>query len=233
MKSKMSLLLASFVSAIIDWIAVLLQIRWLEYLFKPLTMILLILWFFKILPPEKPIIASFVLAGLVLSLFGDIFLMLPGNWFLAGLIAFLVGHVAYIIGFNSGGIQVRMSSLIIAVLISSFAVPIYLQLRGGLKTSGRERLILPVTLYVIVISIMFWSASTVLFREDWITLAGVLLTIGAGFFFFSDAILGWNRFVKTIERGNLIVIVTYHSAQYLISFGVLYRLGLLPNGLFG
>jgi uncharacterized membrane protein YhhN len=229
----MSLLIISFLSAIIDWLAVLLQIKWLEYIFKPLTIVLLILWFFRKLPSDKPLIAWIILAGLVFSLFGDIFLMLPADWFLAGLIAFLIAHIAYTFGFNSGGIQLRLSSIFIAVIVFTIATIIYLQLRNGLKASGNEGLILPVTFYVIVISIMLWSASTTFFREDWLTQAAILVTIGAGFFFLSDAMLGWNRFVDAIPQGNLFVIVTYHTAQYLISFGILHSLGLLPDGLFG
>lgn len=229
----MSLLLSSFISAIIDWFAVLLQIKWLEYMFKPLTMVLLILWFFRKLPSNKPLIGWIILAGLLFSLFGDIFLMLPGDWFLAGLIAFLLAHIAYTFGFSSEGIQLRLSSILIGLLVFAIASIIYLQLRSGLKASRSEGLILPVTFYVIVISIMLWSASTSFFREDWSTQAAILATVGAGFFFFSDAVLGWNRFVDAIPRGNLLVIVAYHTAQYLITFGVLHRLGLLQGGLFG
>jgi uncharacterized membrane protein YhhN len=229
----MNLLIFSFISAIIDWFSVLLQIKWIEYIFKPLTVVLLILWFFRKLPSDKPLIAWIILAGLIFSLFGDIFLMLPGDWFLAGLIAFLVAQIAYTVGFNSGGLLIRLESTLVAVVIFAIAAVIYLQLRNGLKASGSEGLIPPVTIYVIVISIMLWSASTTFFRDDWLTQAAILVTIGAGFFYLSDAVLGWNRFVNEIPRGNLLVIMTYHTAQYLISFGVLCRLGLLPDGLFG
>ena len=229
----MSLLILSFGSAIIDWLAVVVEVKWLEYIFKPLTMVLLILWFLRKLPSDKPLIGWIILAGLIFSLFGDIFLMLPGDWFLAGLIAFLFAQIAYSVGFNIGGIQLRTSTILIAVVIFAIATGIYLQLRSGLKASGSEGLILPVTFYVIIISIMLWSASTSFFREEWLTQAAILVTVGAGIFFFSDAVLGWNRFVNEIPRGNLIVIMAYHAAQYLISFGVLQRLGVLSGGLFG
>lgn len=228
----MSLLIFSFTSAVLDWIAVLFQIKWLEYVFKPLTMILLILWVFQKLPADKPWLGWIILVGLILSLFGDIFLMLPGDWFLAGLIAFLLAHIAYSVGFNSGGVKLSTQSILIGVIIIAIAAAIYLQLRSGLRDSGNEGLILPVTFYVLIISFMLWSASTSNLREDWLSQAAILVTAGAALFFLSDALLGWNRFVREIPRGNLIVIMTYHAAQYLISFGVLYRLGLLSEGLF-
>lgn len=229
----MNLLIPSFVSAIINWLAVLLEIRWLEYIFKPLTLIFLILWFYRRLPPEKPALAWLIIAGLVFSLLGDIFLVLPGDWFLAGLVAFLIAHIAYTFGFNVGGVQVRPSSLLLALIILAMATPIYVQLRNGLRASGSEGLLLPVTLYVIIISMMLWSAGGSFFRDDWQRQAALLITIGAGFFFLSDAILAWNRFVESIPQGSLFVIVAYHIAQYLISFGVLVQLELLPHGLFG
>jgi uncharacterized membrane protein YhhN len=229
----MNLLIPSFVSAIINSLAVFFEIRWLEYIFKPLTLILLILWFYLKLPPEKPVLAWIIIVGLIFSLMGDIFLVLPGDWFLAGLVAFLIAQVAYVFGFNVGGVQVQLPSLLIALIILAIATPVYVQLRNGLQASGSEGLLLPVTIYVIIISIMVWSAGGSFFRDDWQRQAAMLITIGAGFFFLSDAILAWNRFVESIPHGSLFVIVTYHIAQYLITFGVLVRLELLPHGLFG
>jgi uncharacterized membrane protein YhhN len=229
----MNLLIPSFISAVINWLSVLLEIRWLEYIFKPLTLILLILWFYIKLPPEKPVLAWLIIAGLVFSLLGDIFLVLPGNWFLAGLIAFLIAHISYTFGFNVGGVQVQLPSLLIALIILAIATPLYVQLRNGLRASGSEGLLLPVTMYVIIISIMVWSAGGSFFRDDWQRQAALLITLGAGFFFLSDAILAWNRFVESIPHGSLFVIVNYHIAQYLITFGVLVQLELLPHGLFG
>ena len=146
----MNLLISSFVSAIINSLAVFFEIRWLEYIFKPLTLILLILWFYIKLPQEKPVLAWLILAGLVFSLLGDIFLVLPGNWFLAGLIAFLIAHIAYVFGFNVGGVQVQLQSLLIALIILAVATPLYVQMRNGLRASGSDGLMLPVTLYVTI-----------------------------------------------------------------------------------
>jgi uncharacterized membrane protein YhhN len=44
---------------------------------------------------------AFTATALVLSLAGDVFLMLPRNLFVAGLGSFLLVHVAYIVAFNS------------------------------------------------------------------------------------------------------------------------------------
>jgi uncharacterized membrane protein YhhN len=40
--------------------------------------------------------------------------------------------------------------------------------------------------------------------------------IGAGLFYTSDALIGWNRFVREHEYGPLAIIVTYHLGQILL-----------------
>ena len=49
-------------------------------------------------------LASAVLAGLGLSLVGDVALMIPQG-FLAGLVAFLLAHLAYLVAFTRGGVR--------------------------------------------------------------------------------------------------------------------------------
>ncbi len=223
----MILLILSFISALVTWFAVATKNRTIEYGSKPATLLFLILWYVSKLPEARPAFSMYILVGLVLSLIGDIFLMLPGDWFLAGLISFLLGHLAYIAGFNAAGILLEPRTLITALVIIIISTPILLKLISGMQQSGNSSLIIPVILYVIVIAAMVWSASSTLFRDDWSQQAAILATLGAILFYISDAFLGWNRFVKPITQGNLIVIVTYHLAQYLISFGVLYNLGVL------
>ena len=69
--------------------------RWQLYLFKPLTMVILI----ASLLPSAGLFAAWqwlIVLGLVFSLAGDVFLMLPSDKFIAGLASFLVAHLCYI-----------------------------------------------------------------------------------------------------------------------------------------
>ncbi len=68
----------------------------------------------------------------VLSLAGDVFLMLPEKWFVAGLGSFLLGHLAYIVGLQLAprswvwtAVGLVLVSIAIAVLstIVSLTVP--------------------------------------------------------------------------------------------------------------
>jgi uncharacterized membrane protein YhhN len=76
-----------------------------------------------------------------------------------------------------------------------------------------------------VISLMVLAASTTIFRQEWTSTAAGMATAGALLFYVSDAFLGWTRFIQPLARGDLIIISTYHLAQYCIATGVLWRLG--------
>jgi uncharacterized membrane protein YhhN len=217
----------SIAFALIDWLVVAVERREIEYIAKPGAMIFLIAWFITRMPTDRSWLSVLILTGLILSLAGDVFLMLPGNWFLAGLVAFLVAHLAYIGGFNADGFTLPWRSLLFGLVILIFAVPIYLRIRSGLISGGNQSLILPVTAYVIIISFMVFSASTTFYKEDWSNQASILVFLGAVLFFASDAVLAWNRFVSPIRQGSLITIIPYHLAQYLIATGTLMNIGVL------
>jgi len=92
------LLAATGVVATADWAAVLKSARRVEYAAKPAVMIGLIAVALAVHPVSSAERAFFVIA-LALGLASDVFLMLPRDMFVAGLVAALVEHLAYIAGF--------------------------------------------------------------------------------------------------------------------------------------
>src|SRR5688572_26309956 len=64
-----------------------------EYLLKPASLAALMLFALVGGAPQL------VLAALLMSLLGDVYLMLPGNSFFAGLASFLVAHILYVVAF--------------------------------------------------------------------------------------------------------------------------------------
>src|SRR5258708_9385391 len=86
-----------------DWIAVATRNKRLEYVCKPLTMAAL-MGSALTLQPAVSGQRSWWRAALTAGLAGDVFLMLPNDRFVAGLAAFLVGHLAYIAGFWTAGV---------------------------------------------------------------------------------------------------------------------------------
>ena len=67
--------------------------RYHVYLFKPLTMAFILLMAVRAGWPDLSRYKVAILAGLVCSLAGDVFLMLPSDRFIAGLVSFLLAHL--------------------------------------------------------------------------------------------------------------------------------------------
>jgi alkenylglycerophosphocholine/alkenylglycerophosphoethanolamine hydrolase len=93
-----------------DWVAVATGNKRLEYACKPLVMVALI-EVAAVIQPAVPAQRAWWLAALALGIVGDVFLMLPRDRFVAGLAAFLVGHLAYIAGFHAAGVPVGITVL--------------------------------------------------------------------------------------------------------------------------
>jgi uncharacterized membrane protein YhhN len=195
------LVVATLAVAAADWWAVARDRRPVEYVLKPLTMVALI-GAALALDPVSDTARLFMVAGLVCSLAGDVFLMLHERFFLGGLVSFLLGHVMYVVALLQLGIEPPMLFVgVVLVLVASALVGSRV-VRGSADTD--QRLPVPVAVYMAVISLMVVSAFGTLIP---LAIAGALL------FYVSDAVLGWNRFVSPIPNGRLIIMTTYHLGQ--------------------
>jgi uncharacterized membrane protein YhhN len=207
--------------AVLDWVAVFKGWRKVELLAKPLTMIGLFL-IFALVGKFSSLPLIFFGAGILLSLAGDIFLLLSERWFLAGLTAFLLAHVGYVIGFNLPLPNISpFWSVGIAIMLALSASRVLKRIVAGLMGKGLQKLAAPVVLYGTVITIMLLSALLTLFRMEWNAIAALLAALGAFLFYFSDVILAWNKFVMPIKNGRIINMVTYHLGQIALIAGVL------------
>ncbi|MFO7678949.1 MAG: lysoplasmalogenase [Chloroflexota bacterium] len=179
------------------------------YLFKPLTTILII-GIALLGVSDNALYKTLIIAGLVFSLGGDVFLMFPAKYFIAGLVSFLIGHLCYIAAFaTDGGFQLSWWLLPIAV----YGVIIYRILYPHL---GKMRA--PVTAYVLIILTMAWQALT---RWSVLQTTGALLAaVGAVFFVVSDSALALDRFREKYRSARVIVLTTYWLAQWLIALSV-------------
>jgi uncharacterized membrane protein YhhN len=193
--------------ALVNWVGTARDDRRLVVAAKPTTLVLLILAALAI-DAEDPTVRLWFVVGLVLSLAGDVFLMLPEDTelplppFLLGLGAFLLGHIAYVVGMTSdldswsfvlyGGLVVAAAGGVVAPRIV-----------GGVRQTSPE-LVVPVLAYMAVISTM------VVFSFGRGSAVGI---VGALLFYASDATLAWNRFVTPSRMLQVAVMVTYHLAQ--------------------
>lgn len=175
----------------------------LKLFFKLVPMILIILYAAKRLPKEKRLLHWLILAGLFFCAIGDATL----HWFVVGLSAFLIGHVFYLAGFFTQWQFTKLRAIFI-VPIALYGVVMGSILAKALQDAGDAALMLPVLLYILVISTMAWSA---IMSGNKFTIAGSLL------FVISDSILAWNMFVEPVPSSHLLIMSTYYGAQFLIA----------------
>jgi uncharacterized membrane protein YhhN len=195
-------LAASACMAVTDWFAVVTSRKQLEYVAKPATMIALIGVALSLVPVSATQQRWFVVA-LAFGALGDVFLMLPRNLFVAGLAAFLVGHVAYVAGFNAAGVSPTIVALFaVAILLpASMILPGIIQ---GIRRNKQPALIPAVLVYSLVITAMLASA---------VATGNALAIVGGVLFYTSDTLIGYNRFVAPRPWMPLAIIVTYHVGQ--------------------
>lgn len=212
-----TLIVAALVIAIVNWFAVWKTLKWVEYITKPAVMVVLMIWVWQVSELQGQMLWFFL--GLLFSLVGDVLLMLPRVQLLAGLAAFLITHLCYIIGIIELPPQLNPVNFIIAALILFPAIMIMHQFSHGLKKLGKDKLIIPVLIYSFVISIMVSVALSTFFRSDWRFLPAFLVSCGALLFYVSDSIIGWDLFVNPLAYGKLFVRIPYHIGQILIILG--------------
>ncbi len=196
----------------------------LEWLAKPAVMVCLFAWLMLATGLQG---ASFWFGlGVLFSLAGDVALMLADRFFLAGLTAFLLAQMAYLVGFNTPLPQVStVWGVGMAVVLGLSAARVMRPIVAGVRARGQARLVVPVVLYSILVTLMLLSALLTLFRPEWKSSAASLVSWGAFLFYLSDIVLAWNRFVAPIRRGRLINILLYHLGQIAIVWGVILQFG--------
>lgn len=181
------------------------------YLCKPLTLICIILIALQDKQQSTPFYQSMIVAGLSCSLVGDIFLMLPSDRFIHGLVSFLFAHLCYIAAFATGAQGFSwLASLIPFVLYGGVMMRVLLPHLKSLK--------IPVLVYMLLIMLMGWQALARFLSAgsagSGLALAGALLFIA------SDSILALNRFKGRFKSAQFLILSTYFIAQALIALSV-------------
>lgn len=153
-----------------------------------------------------------IVIGLLFSLAGDVFLMLPSDRFLQGLISFFIAHIIYAAAFMAEwGQKLHDLNVLIWIVLALLALLFFKLLFNGVKERGGRAMVIAVSLYITVISVMTGMSF----------LSGQGLIIAAALFFYlSDAILAWNRFKSPLKYRDYLVMSTYFLAQFLFAFSV-------------
>ena len=151
------------------------------------------------------------LAGLIFALLGDCFLLFSTvEFFVIGLICFLIMQVCYAVAFNTKRRIPKNNDYLVAfsiALIGAVILGFLWKDLGSIRTA--------VAFYAVAITIMAIYAYLrhPRLRGYKIVLLGVIL------FILSDALLAADKFNGTIPYGQIMVMVTYMLAQYFIVTG--------------
>lgn len=217
-------LILAFIFAAFEAIAVWKNLRGLEYLAKPAVMICLFLGLYTGTGLQGN--ALWFGLGIVFALAGDVLLMTPDDrLFVPGLIAFLLAHISYITGLRGAMITVSAWSLILLVVIAINVSRLILRIVGAMHAKGQGKLVVPVIVYGIVISIMLYAALSTMYIPTWKTSAVVFISLGALLFCASDTLLAWNKFVAPLKNGRVLSVSMYHLGQIGIIAGVISQFG--------
>lgn len=189
--------------ALTDWWAVVTERRTVRFVAKPATLVFLTAVSIAMVPTVGANIRTAMVIGLVLSLAGDVFLLLDERFFVAGLGAFLAGHIAYVIGLQLAPTSLPATAVGLILVVLAIAV-VGRRIVTGVAAGPNRSLVGPVVAYLVVISAMVVSAAGTL--APW-------AIVGAVLFYVSDATLAWNRFLEQRRFGPIGVMTTYHLGQ--------------------
>ena len=187
-----------------------------ELFIKPVLMLILIA---ACLTQGIGIAPLFLLLALFCCFLGDTFLLFE-KWFLPGLLAFLAGHICYIILFCSQIHHVQLSGvLLLAGLYLILFGLVYRRLRQGLKMRTDQ---ISVTCYMVLILSMSLLAGLRAFSLAYQP-AALLVWAGTICFILSDTALAFQRFSGfSHKRLPAFIMTTYLLAQYMILYGILF-----------
>lgn len=192
--------------------------RWLAFAFKPLATVLVIAHAARRAGGTDGR-RRWLLAGLVLSLAGDVALLWPQQGFVPGLVAFLLAHLCYLVAFTRG-VPLAAQPLAFAVYAVVAAAVL-----GFLWRGVPPALQVPVLAYVVALAAMAAQAASWWWRARgtgveaharWAAAGGALFVV-------SDALLATDKFQGPLPYASVWVLSTYWLAQWLIASSLAQR----------
>jgi len=156
--------------------------------------------------------------GLCLALVGDICLLKGSikNWFLAGLVSFLIGHLCYIASFAHGVPFIISGGWCFFIAIACILYGLLLSAMMFNRHKGEY--VPPCMVYLMVITVMTITAV----NFDLVTKPAIpFISIGSVLFFTSDSFICWHKFIHPIPTAlaPFAILGTYYPAQACIIMG--------------
>lgn len=177
-----------------------------RWIFKPATSALFLV--FALLQGPRDAYDGWIIAGLALSAVGDVALIPAARrWFLAGLVAFLLGHVAYLLAFATRIPPWTLHPAAAAAIVAT-SLGAWLYLRPHV---GAMRW--PVLAYMGVITAMAIGAFAMSAGGG-----DARIALAASLFYLSDLTVARSRFVPGAGFADRLVgLPLYYAAQFLFA----------------
>ena len=223
--------LAIAVIFILNYLVYRYQLEGVKYFTKPLVMITIILWSAVALDKPLTLAAILLIIAQSFGFLGDVSLLIPKKGFIAGLAAFLIGHLFYI-------------AVIIVIMLGVFPVGDRRWFRVLFLGSGLLAWVLGMVLFSRVFTpvleakgvgqtfqsalrgyafalsgLMAFSIALLAFMPGF-AMAWLYVAIGGTLFFIADFLLAHDRFVSKNARVHLVSWVCYHTAQISLAWGL-------------
>jgi uncharacterized membrane protein YhhN len=151
-----------------------------------------------------------VFAGLVLGALGDVFLLgRARQFFIGGLVSFLLGHVAYVVAFASLGVDPT------AAAVTALVMAVVMFFVGRWVFPHAPKMRAPISAYMLVIALMCVAAVGAYGAG-----APWMIPVGAVMFTASDIAVVRDRFVSKGFINRAWGLPLYYAAQLLIAWSI-------------
>jgi uncharacterized membrane protein YhhN len=171
---------------------------YLRLCFKPIPQLCLLYWLFS---QPKNTYRNILGLGLIACIIADVLLEFRQQFFLQGVIVFLLGHIFYIAAFIK---KDKSFNLPLLIPFAAWGIIIFTTIQSGLG-----KMYVPVLAYTAVICIMMWRAAC-------LNKLGHFALFGAVLFAFGDTLIAIDRFYQPISGARYPIILSYWAAQFLI-----------------
>ncbi|GAA1904139.1 lysoplasmalogenase family protein [Lapillicoccus jejuensis] len=203
------LLAAAAVAAVADWVAVARRAAGVEQLAKPAVPVLLALWA-VLAHAEATVPGRWLLLALLAWLVGDVLLLAPDR-FTPGALAFLVGHVAVLLGVLALPARTAWWPAVLLVVALGAVAVVAVRRRAVASEPAVAGLATAYGVVLVLVAAATWWRGAVLPAAG-LTLLAV-----------SDLLLAGARFAVVPRAGRALpvaVMVTYHGAAALVTVGL-------------
>ena len=206
-----------------DLVGELLQIKWIDYSFKPFILIWIGGYFLMHAKNIDKKVVKLAVFAFIFSWFGDMLLMfgeIDFIYFMIGLVSFLVAQIFYIFLFLrtiniSGKMPFLKKKPYFLIAYIAFGLVVYIVLYSHLDT------VLRIAVFVYMTALLSMSAMALNRFGNGHPISFSLVFAGSLLFVLSDTMIALNKFLAPIPYEGILIMTSYISAQYLIMRGLL------------